>query len=95
MMDSLLFACWVLLHAFLSSADFFSSKLTSLKTFFRATIRVSNSLEPEQARHIVGPDLVPNCLQMFLADNKSCCYQGEKLNSAYNILQIKPVLNSH
>ena len=24
---------------------------------------MSNSLEPDQARRIVGPDLVPNCLQ--------------------------------
>ena len=23
----------------------------------------SNSLDPDQARHIVGPDLGPNCLQ--------------------------------
>ena len=27
------------------------------------TIRVSNSLDPDQARHYVGPDLGPNCLQ--------------------------------
>ena len=24
-----------------------------------------NSLDPDQARHYVGPDLVPNCLQKF------------------------------
>ena len=34
------------------------------------TIRVSNSLDPDQARHFVGPDLGPNCLQRSLADNK-------------------------
>ena len=27
------------------------------------TIRVSNSLDPDQYRHSVGPDLGPNCLQ--------------------------------
>ena len=31
-------------------------------------MRVSNSLEPDQARPFVGPDLVPNCLQMLTED---------------------------
>ena len=35
------------------------------------TIRVSNSLEPDQARHFVEPDLGPNCLQRLSADDKS------------------------
>ena len=26
---------------------------------------MSNSLDPDQARHFVGPDLDPNCLQSF------------------------------
>ena len=30
-------------------------------------IRVSNSLDPDQARHFVWPDLVPNCLQKLSA----------------------------
>ena len=29
---------------------------------------MSNSLDPDQARRIVGPDLGPNCLQRFSAD---------------------------
>ena len=34
------------------------------KISFRNTIiRVSTSLDPDQARQFVGPDLVPNCLQ--------------------------------
>ena len=36
---------------------------------FFNTIRVSNSLDPDQARHFVGPDLGPNCLQRLSADN--------------------------
>ena len=55
---------------FLSSADFFS-KSTFSKIFFRITIRVSNSLDPDQARHIVGPDLGPNCLQRLSVDDTS------------------------
>ena len=39
----------------LSSADIFK--------FFRKTIGVSNSLDPDQDRHFVGPDLGPNRLQ--------------------------------
>ena len=38
---------------------------------FFNTISVSNNLDPDQARHFVGPDLSPNCLQRLSADNKS------------------------
>ena len=37
---------------------------------FRNTIRVSNSLDPDQDRHSVGPVLVPSCLQRLLEDKK-------------------------
>ena len=40
-----------------------------LLDFFN-TIRVSNSLDPDRARHFVGPDLGPNSLQGLSADNK-------------------------
>ena len=30
-----------------------------------------NSLDPDQARHFVGPDLDPNCLQTLSADDTS------------------------
>ena len=42
---------------------FFSHLLTFSKLTFRNTFRVSNSLDPDQAQHSVGPDLGPNCLQ--------------------------------
>ena len=32
---------------------------------------MSNSLDPDQAQHFVGPDLGPNCLQRLSADNMS------------------------
>ena len=41
------------------------------KIFFMNTIRMSNSLDPDQARQNVGPDLSPNCLQMTSADDTS------------------------
>ena len=43
---------------------------------FFNTIRVSNSLDPHQAGHFVGPDLGPNCLQKLSAD-----IAGEELNT--------------
>ena len=36
---------------------------------FRMTIGVANSFDPDQARHFVGPDLDPNCLQRLSADD--------------------------
>ena len=47
---------------YLSSADCFRND------YFRNTIRVSNSLDPDQARQFVGPDLGPNCLQRLSAE---------------------------
>ena len=62
----MLFAYLVILHTFMSSAVFFFQKKT-----FRNTIRVSSSLDPDEARPFVGPDLDPNCLQMVSADDMS------------------------
>ena len=52
------------------SSDFFSKSFFS-KTSFRNTIRMSNSLDPDQAPHFVGPDLGPNCLEKLSADDTS------------------------
>ena len=41
-------------------------------------IRVSNSLDPDQAQHFVRPDLGPNCLHRLSAD-----IAGEELNTTY------------
>ena len=45
------------------------SKSSFPKQFFQEY--VSNSLDPDQARHFVGPDLDPNCLERLLADDTS------------------------
>ena len=47
----------------LLSDDFFQNKLFSSKHSFRNTIRVSNSLDPDQDRLSVGPDLGPDCFE--------------------------------
>ena len=54
-------ACWVIFMLFCRLLIFFP-KSTFLKNSFRNTIRMSDSLDPDQAKHFVGPDLVPNCL---------------------------------
>ena len=58
------FAC-----SFVICGFFFKSIV--LKKSFRNTFRVSNSLDPDQARCFVKPDLAPNCLQRLSADDKS------------------------
>ena len=63
---------------FLSSADFFS-KLTFSKKYFRNTIRVSYSLDPDQARHSVRPDLGPNYLLGPPTDDKVRTLPGKEL----------------
>ena len=63
------------MYSFLSSADFFSKSIFSKKSY-RNTIRVSNSLDPDQTRHFVGPDLGPNCLQLLSADGT----RGHRVN---------------
>ena len=47
------------------------SKLIFSKNSFRNTIRVPNSLDPDQARHFVRPGLGPNCLQRLSAGDTS------------------------
>ena len=42
---------------------------------------MSNSLDPDQARHFVGPDLDSNCLQRFTADDTS----RQRVNSYQDI----------
>ena len=44
------------------SADF------SKSTFSKISSRVSNSLDPDQAQHDVGPDLGLKCLQRLSAE---------------------------
>ena len=47
---------------------------------------MSNSLDPDQARHFVGLDLGPTCLQRLSADNTSrqrvrACFENVNNNS--------------
>ena len=44
------------------------SKLSFSRNYFRNIKRVTNSVDPDQARHFVGPDLDPNCLYRLSAE---------------------------
>ena len=90
-LSDILCAVWLLLlimlgnfACFLFSVDFFL-KLTfsKKKKSFRNTIRVSNSLDPDQAWHFVEPDLGPNHLQKLSADDRSHHQWGKELNQIY------------
>ena len=50
----------------LSSVDLFLKSTFSKN--YSGIPSVSNSLDPDQARHLVGPDLGPSCYQMLSAD---------------------------
>ena len=41
------------------------------KILVSALIRVSNKLNPDEVRHFVKPDLVPNCLEELSANDTS------------------------
>ena len=69
---------------FLVICCFFFSKSTISKNSFSNIINVSNNLDPDQARHYVGPDLVPNCLQRLSADDTFKVIQPQFIASQKN-----------
>ena len=71
LLSSKLFACWAIFHALVLLTFFF-------KKSFRNTFRLSNSLDPDQDRHFVSPDLGPNCLQRLSVDDKSHHKHGKR-----------------
>ena len=57
----------------------FFQNFFSTKNSFRNTIRVSNSVDPDLARHFVGPDLGPNCLPRFEQTTKGASPLADKI----------------
>ena len=62
------FACFFVVCRFFSKSTFLKNSFSNFNT---NTIRVSNSLDPDQAQHFVEPHLGPNCLQKLSADDTS------------------------
>ena len=52
--------------------------------FEKYTIRVSNSLDPDQTQQNFGPDLGPNSLQKLSADDTTVCKELSRLQSKQN-----------
>ena len=65
-------AC-ILINFEFSNISFIIPSHFIIVPYFDAAFWVSNSLDSDQARHFVRPDMGPNCLQMLSADDKSRC----------------------
>ena len=51
------------INAFLSSVDIFFFKINAFNEYFTVAPLVSNSLDPDQARDLIRPDLGTSCLK--------------------------------
>ena len=49
-------------NSLLARDNFYHPLITFANNFYHPLITFANSLDPDQARHFVGPDLDPNCL---------------------------------
>ena len=54
----------------------FYLKETPFKMSLRDTIKMNVSLDPDQTRFFVRPDLCPNCLQRVSTDDKKSSLSG-------------------
>ena len=69
--------------------DIFSCFFVVCGLFFKSFSKKVNSLDPDQDRHCVRPDLGSNCLQRLSADNKSRCLQLRKeVKSMIHVFQM-------
>ena len=63
---------WIFQYCFYYSFTLYYYAINFFERWIVAipSLRVSNSLDPDQARHYVGPGLGPNYLQRLSADDK-------------------------
>ena len=69
------FACFFAVCGFFFRTNFFKKNPSGILS---GSPWVSNGLDPDQAWHVVRPDLGPNCMQRLSADNK-LSLAGKKL----------------
>ena len=62
-------------HFFGRPLTFF--KIIFFKKFLQEYYQSVNGLDPDQARHSVGSDLGPNCLQRSSVDDEIHCWQAK------------------
>ena len=73
----------------------FVSKSAFSKSYFKNTIRVANSLYPDQARRSVGPYLGPNRLQKLSASDSSRQIVKQQISFNFDVDSMGvPVVNS-
>ena len=77
-------ACFFVLSAVVALLLFFFITIFSLEN----TIRVSNSLDLDQAQHFVGPDLGPSCLQRIQSDDTNRQRVNKWLNGRFTFEKI-------
>ena len=88
---SILISFWSFKYClYYSFTHYYCAIFYSLDAGFFHTIWVSNSLDPDQARHFVGPDLGPNCLQGLSADIKMSGWIWVKMKLAPTKLRNLP-----
>ena len=58
------FACFFVVCDFFFNLIFSQKNLSGISS-------MSNSLDPDQARHFVGPELGPNCLERLSSDDEN------------------------
>ena len=61
-------------------------KINFFKTFFQKYHQIVKHLDPEQAGHVVRPDLGPNCLQRLSADDTGSRVKENKGNTDIHLL---------
>ena len=67
-------------------------KINFFKKFFQEYHQsVSNSLDPDQGQHFVGPDLGPNCLQRLLADDT----RRQRFNWSLTVVRLMPFIGGY
>ena len=71
-MNDKLFACWVIFHGFLSSADFF--KIIFFKKLFQERNQSFEQYGSRIGPKFCRPDLGSNCLQRSATDDKIRCW---------------------
>ena len=75
--------------AFYFSSVVFCVLIFLSKTFFRNSFNASNSLDPDQVRRFLGPDVVLNSFQNLSTDDKlNCCCNFAYSSALYGVNNV-------
>ena len=91
MTGDLTLACWVILHAFVVHGCFFKITFFSKNLHSRNTIRVSESLDPDQAQRFVRPDLGPKLSAKIISRRQKSPLAGKELSILKDLTKHDPI----